>query len=809
MKNLLLTFLFLASATLLSAENYKEVKVKLNDKSELKLIYELGMDIDHVFIDKDMSVSFFVDENDFAKLKSSSLNFEVLIDDWYEYYANRQKMTEAEKSNQLSKSASKFGVTDFGFGSMGGYYTYDETVAQLDYLHSAYGSLFSEKEVIGTTYEGRNIYAVKISDNAELDEDEPELLYTAMHHAREPEGMMQMIYFMYYLLENYGSNEEVTYLVDNREIYFIPVVNVDGYVYNETTNPEGGGFWRKNRRINGDSSIGVDLNRNYGPEEYWDAPNGGSSGNGNSDTYRGIAPFSEPETAAIRDFLFERNIKTCLNYHSYGNLLIFPYGALEVETPDSLIYREFARDMTQYNNYTYGTDQQTVGYSTRGNSDDYMYDGDIETKGKIFAMTPEVGEKFWPAESQIIPLAEENIYPNLYYAWAAGGYATAASIEFSKKDISAGDTAYISIDLKNKGLSELGRASVFLHGSSNQIQILNGSAETGSLQPGERIALDNVIQFVVNDNIESGSEIFAELEIYTEDGLSSVEDISFTAGVQNILLSDSSNSLQNNWITLGNVTSGWSITSSDFHSAPSSFTDSPAGNYKPSSTSEMELKEFIDLSETTDPKLSFWTKWEINPGWDYAQVLVKSDTADIWTSVGGRYSRLASGAHQPPGERIYDGSQFNWVEEIIDLSDFQDEKIKIKFLLRVNGSLMMDGWYVDDILVYWYGDSPSGIETGDPYGNKFTYKLGQNYPNPFNPATVISFELANPGFTSIKIYDVLGREVAAPLKEFRNSGHHEIVFNSSEPGLKLSSGVYFYRLESGDFVDVKKMLLIR
>ena len=104
------------------------------------------------------------------------------------------------------------------------------------------------------------------------------------------------------------------------------------------------------------------------------------------------APFSEPETAAIRDFLGTKNISNILNYHTFGNYLIFPYGALPYLTPDSLVFFEFSGDMTAYNGYSAGTAMQTVGYGVRGTSDDYAYDGDVVlNNGKIFAMTPDRG----------------------------------------------------------------------------------------------------------------------------------------------------------------------------------------------------------------------------------------------------------------------------------------------------------------------------------------------------------------------------------------------------------------------------------
>ena len=369
-----LVFIFSVSSY---SQNFKQVKIYLHNKSDIQDLQKIGLEFDHAEYTKDKALVIFISDTEFSILKSSGYKYDILIDDWFEYYKNLPKLTGIEKKSYMKKSARDYHVTGFGYGSMGGYYTLDEVIAELDTMRMLFPNLITEKESIGSTIQNRPTYFVKISDNPEIDENEPRVLYTALHHAREPESMMQLIYFMYYLLENYDTDSSVNYLVNNRELYFIPVVNPDGYEYNRQTNPNGGGFWRKNRRNNGNGSYGIDLNRNYGPVSYWNAPNSGSSTNSNSDTYRGTAPFSEPETNNIKNFLAGRGIKNELNYHTYGNYLIYPYGALEMETPDSLIFREFASDMASYNGYTRGTDQQTVGYSTRGNSDDYAYDGDI------------------------------------------------------------------------------------------------------------------------------------------------------------------------------------------------------------------------------------------------------------------------------------------------------------------------------------------------------------------------------------------------------------------------------------------------
>ena len=118
--------------------------------------------------------------------------------------------------------------------------------------------------------------------------NEPKLLYNAIHHAREPASLSNIIFYMWYLLERYSIDPEVKYLVDNTQMYFVPCINPDGYIYNENTDPDGGGLWRKNRRNHG-GHYGVDLNRNYGFN--WGFNNQGSSSSSQSETYRGDSAF--------------------------------------------------------------------------------------------------------------------------------------------------------------------------------------------------------------------------------------------------------------------------------------------------------------------------------------------------------------------------------------------------------------------------------------------------------------------------------------------------------------------------------------
>ena len=901
-------------------QNYKEVKIYINNPNDIMYLQQLGMEFDHPHLNKDNSVSMFISGNDFLILQSSGYSYEILIDDWFDYYEKLPTLTESEKQNFIQDNKENYNVEGFGFGSMGGFYTLNEVILEIDSMKMLYPNLITTKQSIGNTVEGRPIYMVKISDNPDLTESEPRVLYTALHHAREPQSMMQMIYFMYYLLENYGTDPEATYLVNNRELYFIPVVNPDGYEYNRTTNPNGGGFWRKNRRNNG-SSYGVDLNRNYGPYEYWNAPNGGSSTSPSSDTYRGTAPFSEPETAAIRDFIAGKGIKNTLNYHTYSNLLIYPYGALGHETPDSLIFREYAKDMTQFNGYVYGTDIQTVNYSTRGNSDDYMYDGDTGLNGdKIFAMTPEVGSTgFWPSQPEIFPLAIENLFPNLYYAWVSGAYVGLIDPGYNKQYFNPGDIVLMNSVFRNKGLSNSETIEVELTSLSPYLTVNSGTGLFSSIPAREDAPLTTPFSFTVSPSAPIDTEARLLVTTSSDNIVMNSDTLKIILGTPVFVFQDTTNNPLNLWtVTYSPTTSPkWEATTQSFYSSPVSYTDSKDGSYTNNATVTMTLTNPVDLSGIINPRLTYWTKFDIEDDWDYGQVKVSTNNGSSWIPLEGEYTEPGTGSFQPNGQPVYDGVQSNWVREDIPLTGYTTSQVKFQFQLRTDGSLTRDGWYVDDIAVIYYGIVPvelisfsavtvnnrielnwitvselnnqgfevqrkvlslpdgkagpqSSVSNSDwrmagfvegsgtttevrsysftddkissgkysyrlkqiDFDGTYTYSdevevdvhgvtefaLEQNYPNPFNPATIIKYSIPDAGTglamsVKLKVYNILGVEVATLVNENKQAGIHQVEFNAEG----LSSGIYFYTLTAGNpsagsgqsFTQTKKMMLIR
>jgi carboxypeptidase T len=708
-KYFLLVSLFFFSALNLFPQDYKEVRIHLNNVSDVQTLLNSGMEFDHLVYEKDNSIRTFISDNDFEKLKSSGFTYEILIDDWYTYYSEIPKMTEAEKTSALQKVEKDLGITGFNYGSMGGFYTLAEVNAELDEMYSLFPNLITQKVSIGNTIEGRPMYMVKISDNPTVNENEPQVLYTALIHAREPESMEQMIFFMFYLLENYGTDPEATYLVNNRELYFIPVINADGYQYNYTTNPGGGGMWRKNRRNNG-GSYGIDLNRNYGPYAYWNSSNGGSSTTPSSDTYRGTAPFSEPETANIRDFIATKYLKNALNYHTYGGYLIYPYAALDMETPDSSAFREYSRDMASYNGYVYGLTLETVGYSVRGSSDDYFYDGDIVANhGKILAMTPEVGTTgFWPTQAEIIPLALENLRPNLYYAWAAGEFVNLLNPTFSQQFMNPGDYVEISVpQLRNKGLSDASNVGLSLSSDNPQITINNGNISIGNILARSTVNNSQKLSFTLGAGLPADIKINMIITVSSNGTPMYADTMSFIVGTPIIVWADTTNDPTVLWnITATPSNPKWESTTTSYHSAPNSYTDSKTGNYVNNATVTMASKDPINLSSYQHPRLGFWTKYSIEANWDYGQVKISTNNGSTWNPLTGNYTEPGVGSFQPNGQPLYDGTKTSWVREEMNLTGLNATQNKFQFQLKTDGNTVADGWYVDDIIVFIYGIVP-------------------------------------------------------------------------------------------------------
>ncbi|MFJ8051474.1 M14 family metallopeptidase [Streptomyces luteogriseus] len=286
------------------------------------------------------------------------------------------------------------------------YHNYAEMTSEINSIVSANPSIASQR-VIGKSYQGRNIVAIKISDNVGADESEPEVLFTHHQHAREHLTVEMALYLLRELTSGYGSDSRVTGMVNNREIWIVPDINPDGGEYDIAT----GSYrsWRKNRQPNsGSSYVGTDLNRNW---NYRWGCCGGSSGSTSSETYRGPAAESAPEVKVVSDFVRSRvvggtqQIKAGVDFHTYSELVLWPFGytysdtATGMTADDNAAFKAVGRKMAASNGYT--AEQSSDLYITDGSIDDYLWG-----THKIFAYTFEMyprsgGGGFYPPDEVI------------------------------------------------------------------------------------------------------------------------------------------------------------------------------------------------------------------------------------------------------------------------------------------------------------------------------------------------------------------------------------------------------------------------
>ncbi|MBL7663780.1 MAG: zinc carboxypeptidase [Bacteriovoracaceae bacterium] len=237
----------------------------------------------------------------------------------------------------------------------------DEIQAFLSAIQTQYPNITQMVE-IGRSIENRPIWAMKISDNVKMrfEYDEPTIFFNSMHHAREVMTPEIAIDIIQYLTAGYGRDEKVTHWVNANEIWIIPMVNVDGN--NKVWNSNN--MWRKNNRGN----YGVDINRNY-PYKWGEC--NGSSGSRYSETFRGDAAGSEPETQAMMNFISQIRPVFSISFHSYSELVLYPGGCQGERAINKDVVEPIGKKLGQMLGYTAGTSWEIL-YSVDGGDIDWM-----------------------------------------------------------------------------------------------------------------------------------------------------------------------------------------------------------------------------------------------------------------------------------------------------------------------------------------------------------------------------------------------------------------------------------------------------
>ncbi len=347
-------------------------------------------------------------------IAATGASIDAIVDFVAEVSATPSEVAQLRKLGFTLKALSTgpIGATDVGIEGFpsadSNYHDYAETTAELNQIAAAHPDIV-QKTSIGKSYEGRDIWLLKISDNVAIDENEPEVLYDAHQHAREHLTVEMALYLAHLYADSYGTDARITNLVNSREIWIVPDANPDGGEYDIATGTYRS--WRKNRQPNsGTTAVGTDLNRNWSYQ--WGCC-GGSSGSPSSDTYRGAAPFSAPETTRLRDFVLTRvvggvqQIKVNIDFHTYSELVLWPYGYTFNNTAPGLgadqeaTFRTIGVELAGTNGYT--PEQSSDLYIADGVSIDWMW-GSQGIFAYTFEMFPtsSAGGGFYPPD-EVIP----------------------------------------------------------------------------------------------------------------------------------------------------------------------------------------------------------------------------------------------------------------------------------------------------------------------------------------------------------------------------------------------------------------------
>ncbi len=386
---LLLTTAILANG--ISSKSFEEnrvllVKIYTNDNT-------LPRDFEIISVKPGEWIEVIITNKQLKSLDNTNLFYEILIED----------------------------VLDYENTIRGEYHTLVEIENILGNIADDYPDITSLYS-IGSTYEGRDIWCLEITDNPGEDEGEPGVFFMGLHHAREWPTVEICLHLADELTSGYGSNPSITDVVNNVRLWLVTCLNPDGYYYCHDQDHD----WRKNRQPYS-PYIGVDPNRNYAgssngdPWGSWGSVDSGSiSNHPSSEVYCGPWPFSEYETQAARDIFVNNDICAAISWHTHGELVLWPWGYSSDYAPDSTylsqVGQQIASRITRQSGSGTYTPKQAAGlYPTTGDTIDWAYGYSHYVLGRpIFAYTIEACSTFHPSESYLDQVCKEN-YEGAFY----------------------------------------------------------------------------------------------------------------------------------------------------------------------------------------------------------------------------------------------------------------------------------------------------------------------------------------------------------------------------------------------------------
>jgi len=628
---------------------------------------------------------------------------------------------------------------------------------------------------LGLSYENRQMYGVKISDNPSVSEPvEPGVFICGLHHAREWATIVTCLSVADSFLRAYATAPEIQDLINNHEIWIFPVINPDGYYYDYP----GQLSWRKNRQPFG-GSIGTDLNRNYNGAcngdrfGLWGAltPDASSSHNPSNLTFMGAFGMSSPEITNVRKFFMTHNINVSLSFHSYSELVLWPWGYQAIPTPDNAIYvrvgTRMANMIQKISGGTYTPEQSTTLYPVSSGCDDWIYGWNRALNGvPCLAFTNEIGTSFYQSTSNLDQIWRQN-YKAVYHL------AT-----FSD-----------SVRILMKGMVPPPSITVPETSATGDFAI--------AWQPKNP-------QF----NTPNMWEV-QELKDYSI-GIDSLESVTSLWAIQ-----------------------GFQYSTRRAHSGTHSFYSDSANNI-----SNYVRTTYPYLVNSGD-SLSFWCWYNLEKNYDVAVAEVSFDTREWFqlgarlTDTAMSWRRKAYSLEPYAGKSVY--IQFRvmtdditlkngfYIDDIYPVPMFANSRIISSsitdtfcdvsvsalgdYWYRVKGSNTAYGWGEYSILKGVTVLSSAVSEANQFVREKISYQIT---PNLFTNWTMIKYSMPSKSRVYLKVFDVQGHCQDEIINTVQQPGNYQIVWNGkNDNGMKLPAGVYFIALHVDNAQITKQVLLLK
>lgn len=724
-----------------------------------------------------------------------------------------------------AEMAAKGGDT-LKYGERGTYPTHAQIGATFAQMAADHPDLCRDF-IIGNSIQGREQWGIVISDNVQTSEAEPEVMLSSTMHGDEVTGMFLLFEFAQYMMDHYqeAGYEDITYLVDNYEIHFIPDYNPDGTALHQRYNADG-----------------VDLNRNF-PEPV-----------GPADTAQ--------ENINFMNYVADKHFVASWNYHGGALVVNYPWDHTYSLAPDddafikhSLAYS--TTNLPMYNgNFSQGITNGAAWYVIDGGLQDWHY-----YVHNSMAVTIEVSNTKWPAESQLDGFWNDNLDSIInwlkavkygvnglitgadtgmpldatvtisglstpaqvdpmhgdYYkildtgtydlTFEASGYITqtiydvdvtwgqTTVLDVALQPVAHGEISGVVEDLAGDGLEA--QINVYTHPTAQYVTSVTSAAADGAYQAS--LVYGEYEMRVVK------SGYVTQTALVTIGETPQVVDFVMPVAQEVTLFADDFEGGMSNWAGVW----GLAIPAEGYNSANCA-NDSPGANYEDNANALMTMAASVDLTGAMSGELTFRAKWDIEDVWDACFLEVSTNDGGTWTPVATNFTQNASGqgGQVPGGAPCFDNAQANWVLNTVDLVPYLEESdLLFRFRLSSDTSIHYSGFFLDDFTITAVRSQtiPSPVPGADVLVADV-----RALPNPFNPQTSVNFVNPRAGQVNLAIYDIQGRLVRTLVSESLDAGAHARVWDGrGDGGNPAASGVYFARMISGQDMATTKLMLVK